>query len=92
MTDMRLVTLRAGALTLVLSPSVGGSIRAFESAGRRPLLRPCNSDGENVLDAGCFPLVPFVNRIRGGTFAFRGKEIRLAPNMASDRSSCAGAS
>ena len=33
-----------------------------------------------------FPLVPFVNRIRGGRFTFRGREVRLAPNMAGDPS------
>jgi aldose 1-epimerase len=49
-------------------------------------LRKCNSPLEKVLDAACFPLVPFVNRIRGGQFAFRGREIRLAPNMANDTS------
>ncbi|GAA4752441.1 aldose 1-epimerase [Sphingomonas daechungensis] len=41
---------------------------------------------ENVLEAGNFPLVPYVNRIRGGAFAFRGREIRLEPNMAGDPS------
>ena len=33
-----------------------------------------------------FPLVPYVNRIRGGRFTFRGREVRLAPNMAGDPS------
>ena len=31
-----------------------------------------------------FPLVPFVNRIRGGRFMFREREIRLQPNMSGD--------
>jgi aldose 1-epimerase len=47
-------------------------------------LRKSNSQSENVLDAACFPLVPYVNRIRGGRFSFRGREIRLVPNMAGD--------
>lgn len=54
--------------------------------GETPLLRARNSARENVLDAACFPLVPFVNRIRGGQFSFRGREVRLAPNMAGDPS------
>jgi aldose 1-epimerase len=41
---------------------------------------------EKVLDAACFPLVPYVNRIRGGRFSFRGREVVLAPNMAGDPS------
>ena len=81
--------LRAGALRVQLNPSVGGSISAFEWFGgtrRAGILRKCNSPSENVLDAGSFPLVPYVNRIRGGNFAFRGKQIRLQPNMAGDPS------
>ena len=49
---------------------------------RRPILRKCNSRSENVLERASFPLVPYVNRIRGGAFTFRGREVRLAPNMA----------
>lgn len=83
------VTLRAGRLRLQLSPSVGGSISAFEWMAEDSavgILRKCNSPLENVLDAASFPLVPFVNRIRGGRFSFRGREVRLEPNMAGDPS------
>ena len=83
------VRLAAGPLKLELSPSIGGSISAFEwTAGgtRLPILRKCNSPLEKVLEAACFPLVPYVNRIRGGRFAFRGREVRLAPNMVGDPS------
>jgi len=52
----------------------------------RPILRECHSPLQNVLDAASFPLVPYVNRIREGRFTFRGREIRLAPNMAGDPS------
>ena len=76
-------------LELTLNPSIGGSISALEwIAGdrRMPVLRKCNSCSENVLEAASFPLVPYVNRIRGGRFAFRGREVVLAPNMAGDPS------
>lgn len=49
-----------------------------------PLMRGCHSDSNNVLEAACFPLVPFVNRIRGSRFTFRGRELVLAPNMPGD--------
>lgn len=49
-------------------------------------MRKCHSPLEKVTDAGCFPLVPYVNRIRGGTFTFRGRTIHLEPNMAGDPS------
>jgi aldose 1-epimerase len=83
------VSLAAGNLKLGLSPSVGGAISGFEwvDGGRAmPILRKCHSPLEKVLDAACFPLVPFANRIRGGNFRFRGREVRLAPNMAGDPS------
>lgn len=89
MTDEPEVTLAAGPLRLRIAPSIGGAIAAFESvAGEssRPVLRRCPRPLDKVLDAACFPLVPFANRIRGGRFDFRGREVRLAPNMAGDPS------
>src|SRR5690349_10792943 len=79
----------AGNLELTLNPSTGGSIAGFEWTGERlptPILRKNNSGLENVLEAASFPLVPYVNRIRGGLFTFRGREVRLNPNMAGDPS------
>ena len=84
MTDL---LLRAGQLELVLSPSVGGAIRSFAWVGDRariPLMRESHSGEQSVLGLASFPLVPFVNRIRGGRFSFRGREVVLAPNMAGD--------
>src|SRR3982751_4583767 len=87
---MDLVTLTAGSLKLELSPSVGGSISGFEwidgTSSPRAILRKCNSSLEKVLDAASFPLVPYVNRIRNGRFVFRGREVRLQPNMPGDPS------
>lgn len=84
-----LVTLLAGSLELVLSPATGGSIVRFEfmEHGRAvPILRGGPSSPAHVLETGSFPLVPYVNRIRGGQFNFRGQDIRLAPNMVGDPS------
>ena len=83
------VRLSAGNLRLQLNPSVGGSISGFEwldGSSTRPILRECHSRNENVLEASSFPLVPYVNRIRGGCFLFRGHEVRLSPNMPGDPS------
>jgi aldose 1-epimerase len=83
------VALTAGRLRLRLSPSIGGAISAFEWAAdgsALPILRKCNSPLEKVLDAASFPLVPYVNRIRNGRFDFRGREVRLSPNMTGDAS------
>jgi aldose 1-epimerase len=78
-----------GPLRLELNPSVGGSISALEwedGGAVRPVLRRCSDVSGNVLDAASFPLVPYVNRIRGGRFTFRGRDVVLAPNMAGDPS------
>jgi aldose 1-epimerase len=84
-----LVRLASGRLDLLLSPRAGGSIARFDWRGDNgpiPLLRGCNNMPENVLDAASFPLVPFVNRIRGGRFTFRGRTIVLTPNLPGDPS------
>jgi len=49
-------------------------------------MRESHSDPQSVLAMASLPLVPFVNRIRGGRFNFRGREIVLAPNMSGDKS------
>jgi aldose 1-epimerase len=87
--DHMFVTLKAGALELILSPATGGAIRDFAfvgESGRIPLLRPTRDGADSVLDMASFPLVPYVNRIRGGCFTFRGRKVVLRPNMAGDKS------
>ena len=89
MSSETILNLSAGQLRLELSPSVGGAISAFEWVGRdraRPILRECHRPLGKVLDAANFPLVPYVNRIRGGRFIFRGRQVHIAPNMAGDPS------
>jgi aldose 1-epimerase len=84
-----LLTLSTDVLELRLTPSVGGAIGRLEYVGpngRTPVLREGHSPLENVLDAPSFPLVPYVNRIRGGSFSFRGRTVTIRPNMAGDPS------
>ena len=83
------VELTAGALRVVLCPAVGGSIARFDLLrdGRvEPLLRGTDARYDDALQAACFPLVPFVNRIRGGTFTCDGRTVRLTPNLPGDPS------
>jgi aldose 1-epimerase len=91
MTDSSFPTLSLGALTLTLAPSRGGSIASFTYLSPDgvaiPVLRGIgDSESATALDMGSFPLVPYVNRIRGGRFTFRGREVVLAPNMPGDPS------
>lgn len=46
------------------------------------------SDGQptDILEMGSFPLVPWVNRVRDGGFEFRGRQIRLTPDLDRDPS------
>jgi aldose 1-epimerase len=81
--------LSSADLELALSPSIGGAISrlAYRGAGDpRSILRESHTPLENVLEAASFPLVPFVNRVRGGSFSFRGRTVSLTPNMAGDPS------
>ncbi|GAA4711983.1 aldose 1-epimerase [Sphingomonas lutea] len=82
------VRLEAGALRLELAPEIGASIQHFSwHAGEQRVHILRNGDrAGGVLDASSFPLVPFVNRIRGGRFTFRDREVVLAPNMTGDPS------
>ena len=85
-----MVELAAGNLAACAKPfnrrQLFAAFEWTEGDSPRPILRECNSPLENVLEASSFPLVPYVNRIRGGRFTFRGREVRLAPNMAGDPS------
>jgi aldose 1-epimerase len=78
------IRLSAGDLVLELAPEVGGAIARFGldlAEGYRPLMRPAPAGLHDALDAACFPLVPFVNRVRDGRFSFAGRQVRLSPNM-----------
>jgi aldose 1-epimerase len=83
-----MLTLETDRFRLVLAPEIGGSVARFDLRdGDRsvPLLRGSDAP-TRVLDAGCFPLVPFCNRIRDGRFTFDGRTVELTPNMAGDPS------
>lgn len=87
--DDGLVTLAAGPLVLTLSPRIGGSIARFDyvrDGAPFPILRGADGASEDVLAMGSFPLVPYVNRIRGGEFRFRDRLVQLEPTMPADPS------
>lgn len=84
MTASSTLSISADGYELVLAPDIGGSVARFTRGGR-PILRG-SDDPASALDCGCFPLVPYCNRIRGGSFTFRGRTVEIAPNMAGDPS------
>ena len=79
-----LVPLRSGDLELDLAPAIGGCVSGFRlrrGGGAEPLFRESRLPLTDVLDSASYPLVPFSNRVRDGRFTFRGREVRLSPNL-----------
>ncbi|MBZ9845946.1 MULTISPECIES: aldose 1-epimerase [unclassified Mesorhizobium] len=85
MTDIEIASDR---LRCVLSTQ-GGSIWRLEvdlGDGWQALLRPPPEGSDrDPLNAGCFPLVPFGNRVEGNRFLFDRTEYRLKPNTPWDK-------
>ena len=85
---MNYVHLRDGDLRATVS-SEFGAIWAFEmtvGSEQVPLLRPSASDAAAVATAaGCFPLLPFANRVRGNSFVYEGRQYDLEANTDWDR-------
>jgi aldose 1-epimerase len=79
-----MITIAAADYELVLAPGIGGAIASFTHQ-ERPILRGAAAPS-SPLDCGCFPLVPYCNRIRDGRFTFRGTTVEIAPNMKGDPS------
>jgi aldose 1-epimerase len=69
-----LLLLRAGRLAVDIDPEAGGSLARF-AVGRVDILRA----GHGV-QGGCYPLVPYSNRIANGRFIFQGQEIFVPAN------------
>jgi len=75
-----MITLGRNKFELDISPDVGGAITRFDYEDR-PVLRPVPPGTTDVLEMCSFPLVPYANRIAGGTFSFAGKEYHLPLNF-----------
>lgn len=71
-----MIELRRGDWRLGLRPEIGGAIASL-SRGGVDILRPMPEASTQVLDAACFPLTPYANRIAGGSFVFEGRRIAL---------------
>ena len=84
-----MLSLHAGESSLVLAPEIGGAITGW-TFGTHPLLRRPEPDAiidRNARGLGCFPLVPFSNRIGRGRFSWAGHDHVLARNFG-DRPHC----
>ncbi len=78
--------LRAGTLVAEVRPDYGGRITRFhrQVEGRRQeFFRPTPAAPGDVrapFKTGCYPLVPFSNRIAHGRFSFQGRTCVLPPH------------
>lgn len=73
--------LRAGALRLALRPDLGGAIAGFWHDAT-PVLRSSEPGAlGSSRQAGCFPLVPYSNRIGYRHFRWLGRDHRTAANF-----------
>ena len=74
---MRLVS---GGAELVCNPQLGGTIVSWKVDGVS-LFRPVTTEADTVRGQGCYPLVPFSNRVAGRAFHFAGQRYELPDLM-----------
>jgi aldose 1-epimerase len=78
-----LVTLAAGDSRLLVYPGIGGAIARYTWRGT-DVLRPAPDEAirdRRVRQMGCYPLVPYSNRIGHGRLAFAAQLFTLRPNF-----------
>lgn len=80
----RLITLKTDNSELVISPEIGGAIIAFNYQNQS-VFRSVDESSfaffSNVRLSGCYPLIPFSNRIADGVFKWEGIEYELKKNF-----------
>jgi aldose 1-epimerase len=75
-----LVRIGCAGLTVDVAPEAGGRIAQITQAGVDWLVGP--HDGTPAMIAwGCYPMVPWVGRIRAGRFALQGRTYQLPLNL-----------
>ena len=79
-----LLVLQHQQTRLTVDPARGGVIRELKWRDW-DILRPTPADaGDDPFDTACFPMVPYVNRVANGRFAFDGHAVQLARNWSKD--------
>lgn len=72
--------LRAGRLELALAPAAGGRIAQLRFDGMDWLVG-ADEGGPATIAWGCYPMVPWAGRVRGGQFDFDGRTCALPLNF-----------
>lgn len=74
-----MISLKHGDLSLELLPDLGAAVATFRYQGR-DVLRPTPAGAADPFQTAAFALVPFANRIAGGTFRIGAREVRIERN------------
>jgi len=94
--QIKLLKLQAGQLQISIAPEIGGSIASFTKhthQGIIDIFRPLKSldyNRKQVLEMGCFPLVPYSNRIRDGEFFADNQKVKIPNSSNPDPHRCHG--
>lgn len=83
-TDAVRLTLEHGAWRAEVLPEAGGLIARLDHAGV-PVLRTMAEGTDGPLDAACFPMVPWCNRIADGRFRWQNAAVWLHRNFPPER-------
>jgi aldose 1-epimerase len=75
------VELRSGALRLALRPDLGGSIAGLWIDGRAGAAQREAGRPGGARQSGCYPLLPYSNRLGYRRFRWQGKEYTTAANF-----------
>jgi aldose 1-epimerase len=73
------IRIGSGALAVEVAPAAGGRLARIAYAGQDWLVG--HDDNAAAIAWGCYPMLPWAGRLRGGRFRFEGREYRLPCNL-----------
>ncbi len=76
-----LIELRQGELRLALRPDLGGAVAGLWLGDTAVLRSTEAADLSGARQAGCYPLVPYSNRLGYRRFRWQGQDHQTAPNF-----------
>lgn len=75
-------TLSSGPAVAVVDRARGGRLASLVVDGHELLVQPEPGEAPDPLMWGCFPMVPFAGRVRGGRFVWGGRLVEMPQNHA----------